>query len=53
VSRELTKKFAETVRGTIATVLDRFREREPKGEVVITVTGAQKTKKTNKKDVEE
>ena len=31
VSRELTKKFEETVRGTIGEVLDHFRRHEPKG----------------------
>ena len=39
VSRELTKKFEQTVRGTIAEVLDYFRTTEPKGEFVIVVAG--------------
>lgn len=42
VSRELTKKFEQTVRGTIAEVLDHFREHEPKGEFVIVVAGQPK-----------
>ena len=42
VSRELTKKFEQTVRGTIAEVLDHFREYEPKGEFVIVVAGQPK-----------
>ena len=33
VSRELTKKFEQTVRGTVAEVLDHFRTTEPKGEL--------------------
>lgn len=42
VSRELTKKFEQTVRGTIAGVLTHFREHEPKGEFVIVVAGQPK-----------
>ena len=39
VSRELTKKFEQTVRGTLAEVLDHFRTHEPKGEFVLVVRG--------------
>lgn len=39
VSRELTKKFEETVRGTIGEVSQHFRERGPKGEFVIVLAG--------------
>ena len=46
VSRELTKKFEQTVRGTISEVLEHFRAHEPKGEFVIVVTGKQKEKKS-------
>ncbi|MBQ3582634.1 MAG: 16S rRNA (cytidine(1402)-2'-O)-methyltransferase [Alistipes sp.] len=42
VSRELTKKFEQTVRGTIAEVLAHFREHETKGEFVIVVAGQPK-----------
>lgn len=42
VSRELTKKFEQTVRGTLADVADYFREHEPKGEFVIVVAGQPK-----------
>ena len=42
VSRELTKKFEQTVRGTLAEVADYFREHEPKGEFVIVVAGQPK-----------
>ncbi|MBR3846076.1 MAG: 16S rRNA (cytidine(1402)-2'-O)-methyltransferase, partial [Alistipes sp.] len=44
-SRELTKKFEETVRGTITEVLAHFREHEPKGEFVLVVAGKQRKKK--------
>ena len=39
VSRELSKKFEQTVRGTIAEVTAHFKEHEPKGEFVIVVAG--------------
>ena len=47
VSRELTKKFEETVRGTIGEVLAHFREHEPKGEFVLVVAGKPTKKKRN------
>ena len=42
VSRELTKKFEQTVRGSIAEVLAHFKEHEPKGEFVMVVSGKPK-----------
>lgn len=48
VSRELTKKFEETVRGSIAEVAAHFKEREPKGECVMVVAGKPKDKKTER-----
>jgi 16S rRNA (cytidine1402-2'-O)-methyltransferase len=39
VSRELTKKFEETVNGTIQEVLTHFSSKEVKGEIVIVVAG--------------
>jgi len=39
VSRELTKKFEQTVRGTLAEVAEYFSAHEPKGEFVIVVKG--------------
>lgn len=39
VSRELTKKFEETVRGTLAEVTEHFRVHAPKGEFVIILKG--------------
>lgn len=45
VSRELTKKFEQTVRGTVAEVLEHFRTTEPKGEFVIVLVGKPKPKR--------
>lgn len=42
VSRELTKKFEQTVRGTLTELADYFREHEPRGEFVIVVAGEPK-----------
>lgn len=39
VSRELTKMFEETVRGTAAEVLEYYTNKPPKGEIVIVVAG--------------
>ena len=39
VSRELTKKFEETKRGTLKDVADYFREKGVKGEIVLVVKG--------------
>lgn len=39
VSRELTKKFEETVRGTLSSVIEHFSIKPPKGEFVIVVAG--------------
>ena len=39
VSRELSKKFEETLRGTLASVVHHFMETPPKGEFVIVVEG--------------
>ena len=39
VVREITKKFEETVRGTLAEVAEHFRQHAPKGEFVIVVEG--------------
>ena len=50
VSRELTKKFEQTVRGTIAEVAEHFAQNEPKGEFVIVVTGAPKPEKGEKRN---
>jgi 16S rRNA (cytidine1402-2'-O)-methyltransferase len=39
VSRELTKKFEETKRGTLKEVADYFRAKQVKGEIVIVIAG--------------
>ncbi len=39
VSRELSKLHEETIRGTIAEVLEHFENKPPKGELVIVVAG--------------
>jgi len=39
VSRELTKHFEETIRGTVSEVLAHFQSKEPRGEFVIVVGG--------------
>jgi 16S rRNA (cytidine1402-2'-O)-methyltransferase len=39
VSRELTKKFEETRRGTLAELASLFESEKPKGEIVIVVAG--------------
>ena len=39
VSRELTKLYEETVRGSVEEVLEHYKEKPPKGEIVIVVGG--------------
>jgi 16S rRNA (cytidine1402-2'-O)-methyltransferase len=39
VSRELTKMYEETIRGTTAEVLEHYTQKPPKGELVIIVAG--------------
>lgn len=39
VSREISKKFEETVRGTLSQLITHFSENQPKGEFVIVVSG--------------
>lgn len=42
LSRELTKKFEETIRGTLSEILEAAEERQLKGEMVLIVEGAEK-----------
>ena len=42
VSRELTKIYEETLRGTIAEIIDLCKKKKPKGEYVIVVEGIEK-----------
>lgn len=51
VSRELTKKFEETVRGTLKDVGEYFSAHDPKGEFVIVLAGKQ-SEKSNDTDEE-
>ena len=53
VVREITKKCEETVRGTVAEVLEHFREHEPKGEFVIVVEGFDPKRKGAQEDAED
>ncbi len=46
VSRELTKKFEQTVRGSLAEMAEYFTQHEPKGEFVVVVKGRPKVKKS-------
>jgi len=42
VSREITKLYEETVRGTLAEAIQHFQNQPPKGEFVIVVSGTKK-----------
>jgi len=42
VSREITKLYEETIRGTAKEVLEHYTNKPPKGEIVIVVSGASK-----------
>ena len=53
VSREITKMFEETVRGTLAEVAEHFRQHAPKGEFVIVVAGRSTKKNHNEEDENE
>jgi 16S rRNA (cytidine1402-2'-O)-methyltransferase len=44
VSRELTKIYEETLRGTVLELINHFQEKSPKGEFVIVVDGKGKIK---------
>lgn len=48
--RELTKKFEEFTRGTLAQVRDYFQENEPRGEFVVIVSGIDKTQINDKEE---
>ncbi|MFN0070648.1 MAG: 16S rRNA (cytidine(1402)-2'-O)-methyltransferase [Chloroflexota bacterium] len=39
-ARELTKKFEESVRGSVSTVLEHFTAHEPRGEFTLVIAGA-------------
>lgn len=46
VSRELTKKFEETRRGTLAVLATHFEAHPPKGEIVLVIEGAKTVKRS-------
>lgn len=50
VSREISKKFEETVRGSLDEVIAHFTENEPKGEFVIILAGLSKKEKEKEKE---
>lgn len=55
VAREISKVYAETVRGTLQELKEHFTQKEPKGEIVFIVGGApaaEKVKKNKYKDSE-
>ncbi len=41
VSREISKKFEQTVRGNASEVLEHFQSNEPRGEFVVVIAGAE------------
>lgn len=53
VSRELTKKFEETIRGRLSEIEAHFTKQEPRGEFVITVDGAEAVQKEPVIDIKE
>jgi 16S rRNA (cytidine1402-2'-O)-methyltransferase len=50
VSRELTKLFEETVRGSLSEIMAYFAEKPIKGEIVVCVQGAEPAKQTGKRE---
>ena len=50
VAREISKKFEEHCRGSIAEVLEHFRQKEPKGEIVIIIGGEEAMKSNVRKE---
>jgi 16S rRNA (cytidine1402-2'-O)-methyltransferase len=49
VSREISKKFEQTIRGTLSEVITHFTVNEPRGEIVIVLAGLQKVEKEKEK----
>lgn len=50
VSREISKFFEETIRGTVSELVAHFTQNEPRGEFVIVVSGVEKKDKIKKQD---
>ena len=53
VSRELTKKFEQTVRGTLEEVIAHFKKQQPKGGFVIVLAGKGLKSKATEADEEQ
>ncbi|MEG1759914.1 MAG: 16S rRNA (cytidine(1402)-2'-O)-methyltransferase [Alistipes sp.] len=53
VSREITKKFEQTLRGTVSELLNHFRTTEPKGEFVIVLAGKPKPVRESAEETDE
>ncbi len=51
VCREISKVHEESVRGTLDEVIAHFKEKEPKGEIVIILAGCDEKPKTSKKEL--
>lgn len=49
ISREISKKFEETIRGTISFTKEHFTKIDPRGEFVVVVEGKEKVKTKKKK----
>ncbi len=50
ISREISKKFEETIRGTVTSCINHFTKNEPRGEFVVVLEGKQKIKKSRERD---
>lgn len=50
VSREISKKFEQTVRGTLGELCEHFTTETPRGEFVVTVAGCAKNRHTAEQD---
>ncbi|HIW53275.1 MAG TPA: 16S rRNA (cytidine(1402)-2'-O)-methyltransferase [Candidatus Alistipes excrementipullorum] len=53
VTREISKKFEQTVRSTVSEAAEYFRGHEPKGEFVIVLAGRPKRNRREKEDEEQ
>ena len=51
VCREISKVHEESVRGSLDEVIAHFKEKEPKGEIVIILAGCDEKPKTSKKEL--
>lgn len=49
VSREISKRFEQTVRGTLSEVISHFTANDPRGEIVIILAGLEKKEKEKEK----